>query len=99
MSPLALWTIGALIIIPVVALSIYCVVDVVRRDDIAAGSKAIWLIAVAFVPLLGGVLYLIFRPTRPEDIRGFGRRRRQQQKVQQLLNESDDTAREQDGAV
>ena len=99
MSPLAVWTLVALLVIPIVALSIYSVLDVTRRDDLAAGSKATWILAVAFVPLAGGVLYLIFRPTRPEDIRGFGRGRRQQQKVEQLLEGKDDAAPEEDGAV
>lgn len=99
MSPLVVWTVVALVIIPIIALSVYAVVDLARRDDVPAGRKAAWIAAVAFVPLLGGGLYLIFRPMRPEDIRGFGRRRRQQQQVQRLLGNEDDAAREEDGAV
>ena len=99
MSPLVLWSIAALLVVPVVGLAVYSVVDVTRRDDITGGTKAAWMIAVVLLPLVGGVLYLIFRPTRPDDIRGFGRRRRQEQKVEQLLRSKDDAAPEEDGAV
>lgn len=93
MSPFAVWIIVALVFIPIIALSIYAVVDLMKRDDVPAGRKAVWIAAVAFVPLVGGTLYLIFRPTRPEDIRGFGRRRRQRRRVEELLNDEDDAAR------
>jgi type VI protein secretion system component VasK len=99
MSPLALWSIVALLVIPIVALAVYSVVDVTRRDDIGGGTKAAWILAVAFVPLVGGLLYLIFRPTRPDDIRGFGPGRRQQQKVEQLLGSKDGVVPEEDDAV
>jgi hypothetical protein len=98
-SPFALWTIVALLVIPIVGLSVYSVVDVMRRNDIAAAVKATWILAAILVPLVGGLIYLIFRPTRPEDIRGFGRRHRQQQKVENLLNEKDDAASKENGAV
>jgi hypothetical protein len=53
MSPLVVWTVVALVIIPIIALSVYAVVDLARRDDVPAGRKAAWIAAVAFVPLLG----------------------------------------------
>lgn len=91
MSPVVLWIAVVLVVVPVVALSLYSVVDLVQRDDLAGGSKAMWIAFVAFVPLIGGGLYLIFRPLRQEDIRGFGRVRRQQQRVDELLNDTDQT--------
>ena len=99
MSPLVVWIIVVLLIIPIVALSIYSVVDLLSRNDISGGRKAVWIAGVAFIPLVGGALYLIFRPAHQEDIRGFGRRRRQQRRVDQLLNEEGDDAAEKDGAV
>lgn len=94
MSPLALWIVGALIVIPVVALSIYSIVDLVRRSDVAGSHKAVWIVAVIVLPLVGGVAYLIFRPTRPEDIRGFGHRRHQEQRTQHLLREGEEESSE-----
>lgn len=99
MSPLTVWITVALVFLPIIALSIYAVVDLMKRDDVSGGRKAGWIAAVVFIPLVGGALYLIFRPTRPEDIRGFGRRRRQQQRVEQLLEHEDDAARKSDGAA
>ena len=99
MSPLLIWIVVVLVFLPIVALSIYAVVDLVGRDDISGGRKAVWIAGVAFVPLLGGALYLIFRPLRPDDIRGFGRLRRQQRRVDQLLSERDEAASKEDGTV
>lgn len=93
MSPVVVWITVVLVVVPIVALSLYSVVDVARREDLSARHKAAWIGFVAFIPLVGGGLYLIFRPVRPEDIRGFGRRRRQQHRVDELLGNKDDAAR------
>jgi hypothetical protein len=88
MSPFSAWIIVALVVIPIIALVVYAVLDLVRRDDLSAAPKTAWIVAVVLVPLIGGVLYLIFRPTRPEDIRGFGRPRRSE-RVDLLLPEDE----------
>ena len=93
MSPVIVWVTVVLVVLPVIALSLFSVVDVAGRDDLSGGVKAAWIAFVAFVPLVGGGVYLIFRPLRPEDIRGFGRRRRQPSRVDELLNGKDDAAR------
>jgi uncharacterized membrane protein len=36
--------------------------DIFRRDDMSGASKAIWLIALIFLPFLGALIYLIMRP-------------------------------------
>ena len=36
--------------------------DIFRRNDMSGVSKAIWIIAVIFLPLLGCLIYLITRP-------------------------------------
>lgn len=89
-----MWIVVALVVVPVVALSVYSVVDLVRRNDVAGGRKAAWIAAVAFLPLLGGVLYLIFRPSRPDDLRGFGRRHHQRRRARELLREGEDSTSE-----
>jgi len=40
-------------------LVIRVVADVFRRRDIGGGAKAIWVVLVVFLPLLGTLLYLI----------------------------------------
>jgi hypothetical protein len=37
-------------------------VDIFRRDDIGGGRKALWLVTVLVLPLLGTLIYLITRP-------------------------------------
>ena len=93
MSPFAAWVIVALVIIPVIALVVFAVRDLARRDDLATAPKVAWIVGVVTVPLVGGVLYLIFRPTRPEDIRGFGRLRRSA-RVDHLLPNDEQTGSE-----
>lgn len=93
MSPVVVWVTVVLVVVPIIALSLYSVVDVAGRHDLSGGHKAAWIAFVAFVPLVGGGIYLIFRPLRPEDIRGFGRRRRQPSRVDELLKNKDDAAR------
>jgi type VI protein secretion system component VasK len=36
--------------------------DIFRRNDMSGVSKAIWIIAIIFLPLLGTLIYLITRP-------------------------------------
>jgi hypothetical protein len=50
-------------------------VDIFRRDDLGGGSKALWLLATFFVPLLGPIVYFVARPgvaTRAEREAVFG---------------------------
>ena len=60
---------------PAVALLVWAVADLIRRTDTTVARKALWLVPVVVVPLVGPVVYLIFRPRRAQDIRGFGGRR------------------------
>lgn len=43
--------------------------DVFRRDDIGGWSKAGWIVLMIFLPLLGILLYMIFRPRMTEQDR------------------------------
>ncbi|MGH3010597.1 MAG: SHOCT domain-containing protein [Gaiellaceae bacterium] len=38
------------------------VADIFRRDDIHGGKKALWLIVIIFLPLIGILIYVITRP-------------------------------------
>jgi hypothetical protein len=40
--------------------------DILRRNDIGGGKKAMWIVFVIFLPLLGILIYLIARPKMTE---------------------------------
>jgi ABC-type multidrug transport system fused ATPase/permease subunit len=62
------------------------VVDLFRDPDLGGGSKAIWIIALVFVPLLTAILYVISR--------GRGMAERQRGAVQKARSETDAYVRE-----
>ncbi len=66
------WIVLVLALVPVVAIMIWALADLARRPDVAARRKALWMIVVVALPLVGAVLYLVFRPARRADLRGFG---------------------------
>ena len=37
-------------------------VDIFRRNDLSGGMKAIWIIALVFLPFLGALIYIVTRP-------------------------------------
>ena len=41
---------------------ITCIGDIFRRNDMSGGSKAIWIVVIIFLPLLGCLIYMIMRP-------------------------------------
>jgi Phospholipase_D-nuclease N-terminal/Short C-terminal domain len=48
------------------------VADLFRRDDIGGWKKAGWLVLMIFLPLLGILLYMIFRPKMTaQDVRAM----------------------------
>lgn len=51
-----------LIFIPLLLIWTFAVVDIFRRDDIPGWAKALWMLPVIFLPFVGTLLYLIFRP-------------------------------------
>jgi hypothetical protein len=48
--------------IPLVMLWFYAMIDIFRRPDLSGWGRALWLLAVVFLPWLGTLIYLIFRP-------------------------------------
>jgi len=36
--------------------------DIIRRNDLSGGWKAIWIIVLVFLPFLGALIYIISRP-------------------------------------
>jgi len=57
-----------LIFIPLIMLWAFTLVDIFRRNDLSGWAKALWVIFVLILPLLGMLIYFIVRPTLPEDI-------------------------------
>jgi hypothetical protein len=58
------------------------VADLFRRDDIGGWKKAGWLIFMIFLPLLGILFYMIFRPKMTaQDVRMLTRAEAAQQAV------------------
>lgn len=56
----------------VMALMIWfsCLMDVFRREDLGGGMKAVWIIAMFIIPLLGCIIYMIARPkVTAQDVR------------------------------
>lgn len=44
--------------------------DVIRRDDLSGGSKALWIIFMVILPFLGCLIYIIVRPkVTAQDVR------------------------------
>ena len=50
-----------LIFIPLLMIWGFALMDIFRRDDISGGMKALWIVAVVFLPFVGTLIYLIFR--------------------------------------
>jgi uncharacterized membrane protein len=36
--------------------------DIFRRSDLSGGMKAVWIIALVFLPFLGALIYIVTRP-------------------------------------
>jgi cytochrome bd-type quinol oxidase subunit 2 len=82
------WSVALLIllVVPVVLLWIYAMIDLLRRTDQATWRKVTWIAAIVLLPIVGPLLYLIFRPSRRGDIRGFGERNGDGGRAERLLN-------------
>ena len=75
-----------LLLVPVVLLWVYAVVDLLRRTDQRAWRKVAWIAAIVLLPIVGPLFYIILRPSRRGDIRGFGVRDTHSDRAELLLN-------------
>ena len=62
------WFFLFLIFIPMMMLWIYTLVDIFQRVDLSGWVKALWVIFVLILPLLGMLIYFIARPILPQDV-------------------------------
>jgi phospholipase D-like protein len=40
-------------------------VDIFRRHDLSGGAKALWVLALVILPLIGSLIYIAMRPRQP----------------------------------
>lgn len=64
MSEFLIALITVLIYIAVVATWFFALFDLFARRDIAGWSKALWLFAIVFVPVIGVLVYFAVRPRK-----------------------------------
>jgi hypothetical protein len=53
-----LWFVMLLVVI----VSIAAIVDAVRRSDLTGGAKALWIVLIVILPIVGTIIYAIARP-------------------------------------
>jgi hypothetical protein len=64
------WMLIVFFWITFIAMFIGTFADIFRRDDMSGLSKVLWIVLILFLPILGILIYLIFRPrVTPSDIR------------------------------
>jgi len=58
-----------LIYLPLVLLWTFALVDIFRRDDMTGAGKVAWIVVVLFIPFVGTLIYMLFRPATMVDQR------------------------------
>lgn len=58
------WVLLVVVGLPLLAVWIRTVVEVIGRDDLGAGRKALWLAVLVLVPVVGLAVYVVVRPPR-----------------------------------
>lgn len=56
------WFFILLIMIPLICIWVFTLADIFMRKDLSGWMKAIWVIIVIILPLLGMLIYFIVRP-------------------------------------
>lgn len=50
------------IALPIAAFWAFALMDLMRRRDLAGWQTALWVLVVVFLPVIGFVIYFLFRP-------------------------------------
>jgi len=58
-----------LIYVPLVMLWAFALVDIFRRADMSGAGKTLWVVVVVFLPYVGTLIYMLFRPATMQDQR------------------------------
>ncbi len=56
-----------LVVIPLILLWVFTLMDLFKREDLSGAAKALWAIAILFLPLIGMIVYFVTRPPTPID--------------------------------
>jgi uncharacterized protein YpmS len=56
-----------LVVIPIILLWVFTLIDIFKREDLSGTAKALWAIAILFLPLIGMIVYFVTRPPTPRD--------------------------------
>ena len=56
------WFIILFVFIPMMIAWVYTAFDIFTRPDIGGLSKFLWLLLILFIPIIGMLIYFIFRP-------------------------------------
>jgi hypothetical protein len=56
-----------LIVVPLILLWVFTLIDIFKRENLSGAAKALWAIAILFLPLIGMVVYFVTRPPDPLD--------------------------------
>lgn len=62
------WLVIFFIYIPLMMVWIFTLCDIFGRADLSGWVKALWVIFVLFLPLLGMLIYFIARPVTEQDV-------------------------------
>ena len=63
------------IVIPLLMIWLFAIVDLFMRPDLSGIAKALWLLAIILVPLIGMLVYFVAKPaevSRPDYQSGYG---------------------------
>ncbi len=55
------WTFWFMLLVAWISLLIACVSDIFRDHELSGGKKALWVILIVVLPLLGALIYMIAR--------------------------------------
>ena len=62
------WLVVFFIYIPLIFIWAFAVIDIFQRVDLSGWAKALWVIFVLILPLLGMLIYFIARPVTEQDV-------------------------------
>jgi len=64
------WMVVAFFWFMAIWLFVALISDILRRDDMSGGKKAMWIIFMVFLPFIGALAYIIARPkVTAQDVR------------------------------
>ena len=59
-----LWefVLAMVIVLPIMVLWLGCIIDAIARPDLNGWSKALWVLFILFLPIVGSLTYIMMRP-------------------------------------